>query len=154
LSPPPAVIHLATHVLTPEAQPDQAFLAFGLDANARAELLATSDVAMLHVPGSLVVMTGCATGTGDPRAGVGLEGLTRAWAIAGARAVVATEWPVQDSSGELLASFYRYSHEFSPAEALRRSQVEMIHSGTAFAAPVYWASYQVFGARSIGGALE
>jgi CHAT domain len=152
LSPAPAVIHLATHVLTPAAQPDQAFLAFGLDAGARAELLATSDVAMLHAPGSLVVMTGCATGAGNPRAGVGLEGLTRAWTIAGASAVVATEWPVQDSSGELLAGFYRYLHEFPPAEALRRSQVEMIHSGTAFAAPAQWASYEVFGAHSAGSA--
>ena len=105
---------------------------------------------MLHVPGALIVMTGCATGTGDARAGAGLLGLTRAWMMAGARAVVATNWPVPDVDGDLIPAFYRNlrtrnSETNSAAEALRRSQVEQIHSGTWQAAPSYWAAFQVTG---------
>jgi CHAT domain-containing protein len=145
LSPPPAVIHLATHVLTPEGRHEQAFLAFSLSQPAGMQYLATSDIAMLHVPGSLVVMTGCSTASGDAQAGAGLLGLTRAWLMAGARAVVATGWPVQDSGGELFARFYYHLQSIPEAAALRQAQVEMIHSGTWRTTPAYWAAYQMTG---------
>ena len=146
----PSTIHLATHVLTSATQPEEAFLAFSLDASGNPGLLSTSEIGMLHVPGALIVMTGCATGTGDARAGVGLLGLTRAWMMAGARAVVATNWPVPDADGDLIPAFYRNlrarnQRANSAAEALRRSQVEQIHSGTWQAAPSYWAAFQVTG---------
>lgn len=143
LSPTPAVIHLATHVLTAPQDPERAFLAFSLGPGAQAELLETSDVAMLNVPGALVVMTGCSTASGLPVPGVGLDGLTRAWGIAGARAVVATQWPVKDYRGQFFASFYRNLRDSTIADALRRSQMEMLHSGTALSKPAAWASYQV-----------
>jgi CHAT domain-containing protein len=143
LSPPPAVIHLATHILTASQDHERAFLAFSLSPAAQSELLETSEVAMLHVPGALVVMTGCSSAAGVPVAGAGLDGLTRAWSIAGARAVVATQWPVKDNAGQFFASFYRHLRESTVADALRLSQVEMLHSGTALANPAAWASYQV-----------
>jgi CHAT domain-containing protein len=143
----PSTIHLATHVLASSSttRSEQAFLAFSLDASGRPGLLSTSEIGMLHVPGALVVMTGCATGTGDVRAGAGLLGLTRAWMMAGAKAVVATNWPVPDTDGDLIPAFYRHLRDNSAAEALRRATVEMIHSGTWQASPWYWASFQVTG---------
>jgi CHAT domain-containing protein/tetratricopeptide (TPR) repeat protein len=141
----PSTIHLATHVLTNGTESEQAFLAFALDASGRPGLLSTSEVGMLHVPGALVVMTGCATGTGDARAGAGLLGLTRAWMMAGARAVVATNWPVPDADGDLIPAFYKHLRANSAAQALQRSQVEMIHSGNWQASPSYWAAFQVTG---------
>jgi CHAT domain-containing protein len=145
LSPVPSVIHLATHVLTHPSHRDQSFLAFSLGPDARPELLGTADVAMLQVPGSVVVMTGCATASGEVLAGAGLLGLTRAWMVAGADSVVATGWPVADSRGDLLPVFYSYLTGSSPAEALRRSQVDMLASGTWQASPAYWAAFQVTG---------
>jgi CHAT domain-containing protein len=154
LSPPPQVIHLATHALTP-ASGGEAYLVFGLGANGRPEMLSTSAVQTLQVPGSVVVMTGCATAPSDVRAGLGLAGLVRAWTVAGASAVVATEWAVRDNTGSsLLSSFYKHLREVpnSVAEALRLAQVEMIHSGaqgsTAQTSPSSWAAYQVFGNQS------
>jgi CHAT domain-containing protein len=182
----PAIIHLATHVLTPEttfgapwpsgpnapptasdtqvpsdrqvmglrslgatrAGPSgrrEALIAFGLGPSGQPEALSTSEIGTLDVPGAVVSMTGCDSGEGDIQAGAGLLGLTRAWQIAGARAVIATGWPVNDTNGELFAAFYRYLRSGSPAEALRRSQVQMIHSGTWRSSPAYWASYQVTG---------
>ena len=146
----PAVIHLATHVLLSTDHRDQGFVAFGLASSSAGrpptpEYLNTSEIAGLSVPGALVVMTGCATGTGDVRAGAGLLGLTRAWLMAGASAVISTAWAEEDTSGEILARFYHHFHDHSPAEALRRSQLEFAHSGTWRAAPSYWASYQVTG---------
>ncbi len=147
----PSVIHLATHVVTSSAtsteheRGEQAFIAFGLGDSFEAEFLSTSGVAQLRIPGSLVVMTGCSSGEGEARAGTGLLGLTRAWLLAGAGAVLATAWPVKDSTGEIFSSFYGYLRSTPAAEALRRSQIEMIHSSTWRASPEYWASYQVTG---------
>jgi CHAT domain-containing protein len=165
----PRVIHLATHVVLPQAQfagftREQSFVAFSIPLNAslgkmsgaapgRAtfpaplaaaegpQYLTTARIATLHVPGALVVMTGCATGTGDARAGAGLLGLTRAWLMAGASGVLSTVWPVEDSPGEIFSRFYQYYPEASAAEALRKSQVEMLHH----ARPAQWASYQLTG---------
>ncbi|MBZ5632858.1 MAG: CHAT domain-containing protein [Acidobacteriia bacterium] len=141
----PSTVHLATHVLAPGLQSEQAFLVFSLDSSGKPGLLSTSDIGMLHVPGALIVMTGCATGAGDARAGAGLLGLTRAWMMAGARAVVATHWPVPDVDSDLMPAFYRFLRTNSTAEALRRSQVELIRSGTWQASPSYWAAFQVMG---------
>lgn len=147
LSPVPKLIHLATHAFaTPSG--DDAYLVFGLGLDGRAEILSTAQIRTLHVPGAVVVMTGCSTAPSDVRPGLGLAGLARAWIIAGASAVVATEWPVQDLAGSpLLASFYRHvrnAPDGSVAEALRLAQMETIHSGAPQSAPATWAAYQVF----------
>jgi CHAT domain-containing protein len=144
----PSVVHLATHVVYPDERQrgkQQAFIAFGLGPEGQTEYLTTSDIASLRVPGAFVAMTGCGTGSGDARPGVGLIGLTRAWQMAGASSVLATAWRVSDSSGDLLASFYKHLRVVAPAEALRLSQLEMIQSGTWRELPSYWAPYQITG---------
>jgi CHAT domain-containing protein len=149
LSTLPGNIYLATHVVAKENQRDRAYLAFSVGEGGRPELLGTADIAMLQVPGALVVMSGCSSGTGRVSPGAGLLGLTRAWLSAGAHAVLATGWPVEDSRGELLPAFYQNltsrSNALSAAEALRRGQVEMIHSGTWQSDPAYWAAFQLTG---------
>jgi len=155
----PAVIHLATHVLFPTANREQALIAFSLGASrndasrngaaprigVEPEFLSTSEIAGLRVPGALVVMTGCATGSGEAQAGAGLLGLTRAWLMAGASTVISTTWPVEDNSGGLFARFYFYLRDHSAAEALQLSQREAAHSRTGRQEPENWASYQVTG---------
>jgi len=164
----PAVIHLATHVLFPVANRERGLIAFSLGDPRRGErhgaaqaggsskvssaplaaepeFLTTSEIAELRVPGALVVMTGCATGSGQAQAGAGLLGLTRAWLMAGASTVIATAWPVEDNSGGLFARFYLYLRDHSAAEALQLSQREAAHSRTGRQGPESWASYQVTG---------
>jgi CHAT domain-containing protein len=112
---------------------------------AKPEFLTTSEIAALRVPGALVVMTGCATGSGEAQAGAGLLGLTRAWLMAGASTVISTAWPVEDNSGGIFARFYFYLRNHSAAEALQLSQREAAHSRTGRQGPESWASYQVTG---------
>ncbi len=150
----PAVIHLATHVLFPAANREQGLIAFSLGDSANVgsrgfaaepEFLTTSEIAGLRVPGALVVMTGCATGSGEAQAGAGLLGLTRAWLMAGASTVISTTWPVEDNSGGIFTRFYFYLRNHSAAEALQLSQREAAHSRTGRQGPESWASYQVTG---------
>ena len=145
----PAVIHLATHVLFPADSREQGLIAFGLgdspQAGVKPEFLTTPEIAGLRVPGALVVMTGCATSSGEPLSGAGLLGLTRAWLMAGASTVVSTAWPVEDTSGTIFARFYFHLRKHSAAEALQLSQQEVVHSDTGRRTPAAWASYQVTG---------
>jgi CHAT domain-containing protein/tetratricopeptide (TPR) repeat protein len=136
------IIHLATHAVTAG---NRNYLAFSLGANGSPELLGPSDVALTNAPGALVVMTGCASGDGEVRAGAGLLGLTRGWLVAGAGAVAATLWPVGDTPGGLIPAFYQQLAHAPPAEALRRAQLAMLRSDGWQAAPAYWASYQITG---------
>ena len=82
MEPAPDVIHLATHVLADRLSGRKPFIALGLGADLQPELLSATDIGVLRVPDSLVVMTGCSTATGDILAGAGLQGLTEAWALA------------------------------------------------------------------------
>jgi CHAT domain-containing protein len=147
----PAIIHLATHIVTPIAADGlrgEGLIAFGLGSTGEIEVLSPAEIALLDVPGAVVAISGCASGADDVRAGAGPLGLTRAWQMAGASAVISTAWPVQDSRGELFSAFYRHLRSVAAPEALRRSQIEMLRSGTRRSSPSYWASYRVTGGES------
>lgn len=142
----PAVLHLATHVLTPEGRRDGALMALSLGPTGTPEVLTSSEIASLSAA-RLVVLSGCSSGNGAPLPGAGLVGLTRAWLAAGADRVVASLWPTPDDSGEIFLSFYGHTKQQPrrAAEALREAQLEMLHSGNWRQQPRYWAAYVVTG---------
>ncbi len=80
----------------------------------------------------LAVLSACETGLGREAGGEGLLGLQRAFAVAGARSVVASLWSVDDAATRLLmGDFYRHAwdakKEVALAEALRRAQLAMLN---------------------------
>jgi CHAT domain-containing protein len=75
-------------------------------------------------------------------------GLTRAWLMAGARAVVATEWQTPDDIGVFFQRFYRHlggSAAGDPATALAEAQRETIRSRDWRSQPGFWAAYFTLG---------
>ncbi len=153
LSRQPAVIHFATHVVPSPETPRTGCIALSLDPGGKVELVGPESVSALRVNSSLVVMSGCASSTGDVLPGEGLLGLSRAWLRAGAGSVAGTLWPVPDDSGELLAAFYGHLVGNSsggrrpPHEALRLAQLEMLRSPSWRSQPSYWAAYLLFSRR-------
>jgi CHAT domain-containing protein len=144
----PAVIHLATHVL--ESPERYGLIALSLTAQRESELLPPYEIAGWRTNAGLVVMSGCHSASGTELPGTGLLGLTRAWLIAGARSVIASNWPVADDSGALFGALYRNLSADSrtpPATALRAAQLEMIRSGGWRAKPSYWGAYFVMGSQ-------
>jgi CHAT domain-containing protein len=155
LSQHPSIIHFAVHVVSPPGHPEQAALALSLGERGIPELLTREKIGSLHVPGSLVVLSGCSSGQGQTVPSTGLVGLGRAWLLAGASAVVVSNWPTPDDSGAFFSLFYSYLKSSSgtagesssiakrAAEALRRTQLEVQRQGGYGSAPAFWSAYSV-----------
>jgi CHAT domain-containing protein len=145
----PAVLHFAVHVVSPPARPQEAALALSLTTDGMPELLTSEAIASYRVPGSLVVMSGCDSEQGKTLPSAGLLGLSRAWLLAGAAAVVVSAWPTPDDSGQFFSSFYAHLQaDPGPmpkraAAALQQAQLDMQRGGGYRSAPSYWAAYSV-----------
>lgn len=148
----PEIVHFAVHVVSPEGHPEQAALALSLNSNDLPELLPPEIVASFRLPGSLVVLSGCASQQGQAVPSAGLVGLSRAWLLAGASAVVVSAWPTPDDSGYFFSSFYRHlqaeaastaSFPARAALALRNAQADMRRDGGYRSLPSFWAAYSI-----------
>jgi tetratricopeptide (TPR) repeat protein len=146
----PAVVHFATHVLESSERPSYGLIALSLSARRESELLPPYEIAGWRTNAGLVVLSGCHSGQGAEIPGTGLLGLTRAWLMAGAHAVISSNWATRDESGALFGALYRNlsgERGGSPAAALRAAQLEMIRSGGWRAKPSYWGAYFVVGTQ-------
>lgn len=146
----PEIVHFAVHVVGPDGQPQQAALALSLNTENVPELLTPEVIAQYRVPGSLVVLSGCASEQGQSLPSAGLIGLSRAWLLAGAEAVVATGWPTPDDSGQFFSIFYAHLRVTKTgtlsqraAIALQQSQLDMQRAGGYRASASFWAAYSI-----------
>jgi tetratricopeptide (TPR) repeat protein len=94
-------------------------------------LLTALEVSGMDLHGTeLVTLSACETGVGEVKAGEGVFGLRRAFALSGARNLMMSLWSVSDSiTAGQMKTFYRfYGKGTSPAEALRKAQLESIET--------------------------
>jgi CHAT domain-containing protein len=150
---PASIIHFGTHVVPDPASPGSVAIALGLNSNGSADYLTAPDIAGWRCPAGIIVLSGCASGTGKALPGAGLLGLTRAWLVAGAQAVAATYWPIPDDAQSFFSAFYTHLQRHATTEisssaaaaSLRAAQIEAMRSGGAYAKPEYWAAFFVVG---------
>jgi CHAT domain-containing protein len=152
------ILHFATHALLPTDLPCQSFPAIVTSAPAGATsaadaLLDTSDVTNLKLDANLVVLSACNTG-GGAAGGEALSGLARSFFYAGARALMVTQWSVNDQvSAYLVADTLNRVHAGAnggAAGSLRAAQLALIQgAGHGFPAnianPFFWAAFSVIG---------
>lgn len=148
----PAILHIAAHVLPHPRLADQVLIALGLQSGGEAEYLGPTEIAAARMPVGLVTLSGCGSASGAALPGLGLFGLTRAWLTSGTSAVVATQWPVADDNGEILAAMYSALRKnpgsitaSSVAKAMQLAQIQMAQSTGWRAEPAYWSAYTVAG---------
>ncbi|WP_246844415.1 CHAT domain-containing protein [Hydrocoleum sp. CS-953] len=144
------IVHLATHGLLNESQPELSGLVLSLYDETGKEtpgFLQLNDIFNLEMPAELVVLSACETGVGEEIRGEGLVSLTRGFMYAGAKRVVVSLWSVADNStSELMQSYYQKILEKgkNPVESMRETQLEMLSSEN-WNSPYYWAPFVVQG---------
>jgi CHAT domain-containing protein len=114
--------------------------------------LTVSEIFDMEVKANLVTLSACETGLargtkGDFPQGDDLVGLSRAFIYAGAPSVVATLWKVSDESTvEMMRSFYGNLQTMPKAEALQKAQLALAKSRTMTAShPYFWAPFILVG---------
>jgi CHAT domain-containing protein len=148
------VIHLATHAVAEDKQPLYSTLILAPDAEALEDgLLQAFEVLRNTLRAKLVVLSACETALGPLRRGEGLVGLVSAFRQAGAQSVLATQWSVDESSAELMASFYKaFTGGKDMSEALREAKLRArkgrlrlgaVEVSTAH--PFFWAPFVLIG---------
>jgi CHAT domain-containing protein len=122
-------------------------------------LLKLDDILKLSLSADLVVLSACNTAAADGSGAEAVSGLGRGFFYAGARAVLATHWPVETVSARELVTrlFQRYAKDGSltRAKALQQAMLEVIDKGVSldgrgkaefsYAHPAFWAPYALYG---------
>ncbi|MGM0584067.1 MAG: CHAT domain-containing protein [Pseudomonadota bacterium] len=165
------VLHFATHGIlwpTPDCFTDPALTVTATDSEDSDGLLTASEIRLMNFDAQLIVLSACNTASGylasasssiyGARSGVGmsgaggesLSGLARAFFAAGARAVLATHWPVADAETTgLMESFFRRLKDDGEdfATALQSAQDEL-RATPRTSHPVFWAPFVLIGDAS------
>jgi CHAT domain-containing protein/tetratricopeptide (TPR) repeat protein len=146
------VIHLAVHGFASAADPNRSALVLLSDPAAGEDgFLQASEIVQLHLNADLIVLSACDTAIGPEEGEEGIAALSRAFLLAGAKAVVSTLWSINDAySLVVMKQFYRHlaAHE-PPAEALSKAKRDTLQEFGPAAAPYYWAGFIFEGAADL-----
>ena len=130
------ILHLAAHGAFVSGLPEESFIVFGDES----QLNLTQIELQWSLPNAdLVVLSACETAVGSPQLGDGVEILGLGFQIqkAGAKAVVASLWPVSDGGTQVLMNGF-YSAMIggkTKAEALQQAQQLLIGTGSGPVSP-------------------
>jgi CHAT domain-containing protein len=110
-------------------------------------LLTQRDILNISVQARLVVLCCCHTGQGEITS-EGVIGITRAFLAAGARCVLATLWPIDDSATkEFMEKFYgELCRGISVSESLRRTMnLFQTHEKENYQSSSIWGPFTIYG---------
>ena len=141
------VIHLATH-----GSASAGFLAFagmttsfGSPIESKNVLIYPEEIEKFNITPALVVLSSCDSGRGIVKAD-GIQGMARAFILAGAQAVLTTLWRVPDESACIFMQFfYQYLVDgLKGTEALHKS-ILSVRCFSKYSQYIHWSGYQLTG---------
>lgn len=152
------IVHFATHALLPTDLPclaEPVIVASTPPAapDLKDALLDADIIGTLHLDADLALLSACNT-QGGAQGGEALSALARSFFYAGARAVMVTQWSVNDqASAYLVASSLSHIHDDRSggvAASLRAAQLAMLNDAAASPSstlgnPFFWAAFVVIG---------
>jgi CHAT domain-containing protein len=142
------IVHVASHVYLAPTRPLFSSILLSPDDESEDGALYLHEIAGRPLSAELVVVSACESGAGELRQGEGLVGLHYAFRSAGAGAIVATLWPVDDRAmTDLMSRFYReLSRGARKDVALQRAQVSFLENREGLTAnPFLWAGVMLSG---------
>jgi CHAT domain-containing protein/tetratricopeptide (TPR) repeat protein len=141
-------IHIATHGVVDAQVPELSALILGA-YDARGEVsdraVRVADVSLQTLNAEVVVLSACETALGTEVRSEGLVGMSSTMHARGARAVVASLWPVPDEIGaQLMTELYQHMlHDSMRPEAALGAAMRSLLSRERSADPALWAAFQV-----------
>jgi CHAT domain-containing protein/Tfp pilus assembly protein PilF len=103
-------------------------------------------IGQLQLKAQLVVLSACETARGEVVAGEGLIGLARAFQVAGARAVIASQWQIIDAStAQFMVVFHTGLRQGLPKDLALQAAVKKFLPVPGTAHPYYWAAFRLVG---------
>lgn len=141
-------IHIAAHGTVDTRVPELSALMLGT-YDARGEFVdgavRVSDLELETLRAQVVVFSACNTAMGKQVPSEGLVGIGSTALARGARAVVASLWPVSDEmSAELMTEFYRHLlRDSMSAPTALAAAMRSVVSRAGVTDPALWAAYQV-----------
>lgn len=152
------IVHFATHALLPTdlpclAEPVIVASTPPTAPDLKDALLDADIIGALHLDADLALLSACNT-QGGAQGGEALSALARSFFYAGARAVMVTQWSVNDqASAYLVASSLSHIHDDRSggvAASLRAAQLAMLQDAAASPSsslgnPFFWAAFVVIG---------
>ena len=142
------VVHFATH-----GSASAGFLAFGAMVSVGGDIIVTSesvllyphDVEQMNISPALVVLSSCDSGRGTMKAD-GIQGMARAFILAGAQAVLTTLWRVPDESAAVFMQFfYQYMVDGKESTLALRKAILSIRCFSKYSQYIHWSGYQLTG---------
>jgi CHAT domain-containing protein len=136
------VIHMGCHGYFDPALPDQSGLLLAGGWLTVQRIITDLKLQQTH----LFTMGACVSGRVDLNAGDELVGLSQAALTAGARVVVASQWPVHDAATRALFTLF-YAHVaagHAPAQAMQVASTA-VRQRPGWAHPYYWSAFLVNG---------
>jgi len=143
------IIHLAVHAFASNQDPDRSALVLLSDPAAGEDgFLQASEIVQLRLNADLVILSACDTGVGLIEGEEGIAALSRAFLLAGAKAVVSTLWSINDNySLIVMSNFYKHLAAHEPAvDALTHAKQDTLREFGPTARPYYWAGFIFQGA--------
>jgi tetratricopeptide (TPR) repeat protein len=126
-------VHLAVHGYVDVEFPWFSGLVLSGEGGEPCSFLNLAEIAGFELDADLVFLSACETARGESMRSEGIRNAARAFLLAGARTVVATQWTVGDEASALLARRF-YEGLFAgatAAEALRGAKLALIGGGGA-----------------------
>ncbi len=143
------LIHLATHAIVNDNNPDYSYLVFS-NSTKNNNLLYVKDLYNYHLNADLVTLSACETGIGKLQKGEGMLSLSRAFNYAGATSLVTTLWKIDDeSTSTIIADFYKYLKKgLTKSDALREAKLNYLKNNEndkLLRHPYYWSGITISG---------
>ena len=141
-------LHFAGHAVFDDDRPELSYLALAGDSVSETRLRAREIGNLRLSQLRLVVLSACSTLNPRSTRNGPVAGLAYSFLAAGTPALISTLWDVRDdASADLLVAFHRrlVQHD-RPSEALRKTQLEALHSqSTYLRIPRTWAAFTYTG---------
>jgi CHAT domain-containing protein len=140
-------IHFVAHGTASRLSPlDSAVVLSRATAEEDSFKLYARDIVKHPLRAELVTISTCYGSGSRAYSGEGLVGLSWAFLRAGAHNVIGALWEVSDvSTPGLMEQMYGEIEKGRPPEsALRDAKLGMLHSGTVYRQPFYWAPFQIY----------